>query len=229
MNKATVIFLTMIAVLCIACDPAEKKWQEAKDADTVPAYRSFLEEHPESKYSTQALQAIDDLSYQRAVSANTEDEYEAYIRDFPGGASVQGARDQLKKLSLVRFAGSLDDHILGFINGTESDIVALQGKPWAELDIKLGLKSGGFDIYNGQLVIRENSQVIFEDSEKQFQFFGTTIAEPQYPEVAKLAKLEGSVFESGVRLSLKSGETLQYDGNEWGHVDTASMPANDQP
>jgi hypothetical protein len=75
------------------------------------------------------------------------------------------------------------------------------------------------NIYNGRPLIRENSQMVFEDSEKQFQFVGTTIAEPQYSEFAKLAELEESVFESGVRLSLKSGETLQYDGNEWGHVD----------
>ncbi|MDH4047885.1 MAG: hypothetical protein OEW68_08830 [Gammaproteobacteria bacterium] len=219
----------MITVLCVACDPAGKKWQEAKEADTVPAYRSFLDEHPESKYGAQALQAIDDLTYQSAVSANTEDEFEEYIRNFPEGASVSDARARLEKLSLDRFVGNIDDHILGFINGTETDIVALQGKPWIELDINRSLKSGGFDIYNGRPVIRENSQMVFQDPDEQFQFLGTTIAEPQYSEFAKLAKLEESVFEAGVKISLKSGVTLQYDGDEWAHVNTESLPTSDQP
>lgn len=227
MNKSKVVLLTMITLLCAACDPAVKKWQEAKDANTIPAYRSFLEEHSESKYGAQALEAIDDLAYREAVSANTEDSLEAYIGNFPGSANVNSAREQLKRLSVERFVGSFDDHILGFINGTESDIVALQGKSWGELDVARGLKSGGFDIYNGRPVIRENSEMVFEDTEKQFQFIGTTIAEPQYSEFAKLAKLEKSVFEGGVTLSLKSGDTLQYDGKKWFPMDTISVPTND--
>jgi hypothetical protein len=218
MKPTAAVFLSLILTLCTACDPSAKSWQEAQDAGTIASYQAFVTQHPESKYASEAHLAIDDLAYKKAIDSQTEAGVAAYIGDFPSGGHLDEMQALLKKMRLDRFVGGINDHLLGFINETETDIVALQGKPWGELNLARGMKSGGFDIYKGRTIFRENSVVVFEDTDKKFQFVGTTIDEAQYAAFAKIAELNETSFESGVTLTLSSGEMLQYDGAGWVHT-----------
>ncbi len=65
-----------------------ERWQAALKADTVGAYRSFLEDFPESVYKNQAetqLDILDEKAWQELSAENSIPAYEDYLEVFPLG------------------------------------------------------------------------------------------------------------------------------------------------
>ncbi len=75
-------------------------WQDALAANTISAYREFLEDYPDSPRRPQALNRIDALqasgaSWQQAEDQDTIQAYRDYIADNPNSPHVQEARTRI--------------------------------------------------------------------------------------------------------------------------------------
>ena len=204
-------------VLLSACDPVGHAWRQAESSNTTEAYQVFLAEHPGSEYEAEAMQKIEALAWAAASDEDTGPAYARYLSAYPEGAHAAAAAALIRSKQLDRFRGDFDAQLLSFIRGEPSDIVSLQGKTWADLDLKVGIVSGGFDLSGGAAIFREGSVAVFEDRDRQFQVLGR-IDEAQYVADAVPGALESVDFKPGVRIGLRSGQILEYDDDGWNYV-----------
>ena len=81
------------------------RWEAALDADTVLAYRRFMEDFPESIYLGQAqvqLEVLDERAWQSLSSEDSEPAYRDYLEQFPDGIHQAQAMLRLDELSQAR-------------------------------------------------------------------------------------------------------------------------------
>ena len=107
---------------------------------------------------------------------------------------------------------------MAFMRDEPSAITSLRGKTWKELDPRVAIESGGFDLYNGQAIIRPGSVIAFVDREDMFHI-KCGIDEAQYANYAKPDTFESATFVPGVTVGLQSGETLKYSDGGWTYID----------
>jgi hypothetical protein len=212
--KTRVAATLLLAALLAACDPVGKAWDEARSADTIDAYQSFLAANPGSEYESEAMQRIDGLAWDAARAANTEESYAQYLSDHSDGAHATEAAERVHEVRIDDFNANFDAQLLAFVRLEDSAIATIQGKSWDDLKPRVGVVSGGFDVVGGAAILREGSVAVFEDRDKQFRIFGV-MDQPQYALDAKPASLQGSEFEPGVRIGLVSGETLEFGDAGW--------------
>jgi formylglycine-generating enzyme required for sulfatase activity/serine/threonine protein kinase len=78
-----------------------RRWQASLEADTLFAYRLFLEDFPQSIHRDQALLHLERLDHQawgRAQADGTRPAIDAYLEDFPDGLHLADARVALDAL-----------------------------------------------------------------------------------------------------------------------------------
>jgi hypothetical protein len=206
-----------LAMLLAACDPVGHAWRQAESSNTTEAYRAFLAAHPGSEYETEAMRKIEALAWAEAADEDTEQAYARYLSAYPDGAYAAAAAALIRSKQLDRFRGDFDAQLLAFIRDEPSDIVSLQGRTWADLDLKVGIVSGGFDLAGGAAIFREGSVAVFEDRDRQFQVLGR-IDEAQSVADAIPGAIESADFKPGVRIGLQSGQMLEYDDDGWSYV-----------
>jgi cell division septation protein DedD len=92
------VFLLAGATL-VACSSAQSDWQRASVSNTVAAYQTFLDKHPNTPQSVRARNRIRDLEDQQAWAqaqqANTVLAYQDYIQRIPPGSHVAEAKDHI--------------------------------------------------------------------------------------------------------------------------------------
>jgi hypothetical protein len=111
------IRLLMPALLCVgmalsACNlMADSDWHKATLANTVAAYETFLQEHPDSKHADNAQGRIlalrDDQAWSVAQATNSIAGYDAYLKAQSGGVHVGDAKYQITALQRARAWKSL--------------------------------------------------------------------------------------------------------------------------
>ncbi|MGD2131045.1 MAG: SUMF1/EgtB/PvdO family nonheme iron enzyme [Lysobacterales bacterium] len=80
------------------------RWQGALTADTVFAYRLFLEDYPESVHAEQAnlnLQRLDDAAWKAAAADGGRAAIDGYLQEFPQGLHAADAKIRLEELRVA--------------------------------------------------------------------------------------------------------------------------------
>ncbi|HEX3913788.1 MAG TPA: hypothetical protein VHW71_09800 [Steroidobacteraceae bacterium] len=131
--------LSIPAIVCVAaalaaCSTAKSDWNKARAANTVAAYRTFLQQHPGAKNAEDAQGRIlalkDDNAWSRAQAADTVNAYQGYLTAESGGVHVgeakyhitalQRARDW-KAISADASAATLRSFLAKYPQGSESN------------------------------------------------------------------------------------------------------------
>lgn len=99
------LLLFSIVLLVFSCDTSKKHLEEAKSKDTISAYEEFLQKHPNSKYSIEAKNRLNQLytkkDWELAKSTNTVLAYEKFINEYPDSKYVEEAKTTIEKLKLL--------------------------------------------------------------------------------------------------------------------------------
>ena len=218
----TVIYRLLLTLLIgatfVGCDPANKAWKAAESENTIESFQQYVAEFPDSKFTGEAEQRIEALAWQNAESLKSEDAYATYAEGFPSGAHIEQAGQRLRELRFDGLMSDFDRHLLAFMRDEPSAITALQDKSWKQLDPRVALKSGGFDLLGGRTVIREGSVIVFVDREDRFQI-SCGIEDAQYAHAATPDTVESATFAAGASLQLQSGERLEYEEESWRYAD----------
>ena len=89
-----VVFL--FGALLVACSSAQSDWQRASASNTVAAYQTFLDNHPNTPQSVEARNRIraleDQQAWAQAQQANTVQAYQDYMQRIPPGSHVAEAK-----------------------------------------------------------------------------------------------------------------------------------------
>ena len=132
--------LWIAAVVCMggvlsACSlMADSDWHQATLANTIAAYQTFLQEHPNNKHADNARGRIlalqDENAWSAARAANTLASYEGYLKAESGGVRVGDAKYQItalqraeawKALQSDPSAASLQAFLVLYPQGVESN------------------------------------------------------------------------------------------------------------
>jgi hypothetical protein len=106
--NSRVLLAPVLLVLAMAagCDRQESAWQDAREADTVPAYQSFIEDYPDGPQAEQARQRMHELrraeQWERARSADRAEAYQQFVTDFPEAPEAEQARARLAEVERER-------------------------------------------------------------------------------------------------------------------------------
>jgi outer membrane protein assembly factor BamD (BamD/ComL family) len=76
----------------------EIHWKEAKSANTVKSFKSYLREHPRGKYATQAKNNIEELRWKIANRAYTVASFKNYLKMYPAGRHAAKAQANIAAL-----------------------------------------------------------------------------------------------------------------------------------
>jgi hypothetical protein len=96
-HPLTAAFAVMISLLTSACGIAEVDWNNARAANTLAAYQSFLREHPSDPRADNARGRIfalrDDQAWAAAMGAHSAAGFHEYLKEEPGSSLLpHGAR-----------------------------------------------------------------------------------------------------------------------------------------
>lgn len=102
----TMILLMGAAFMTASCGYGPYDWNKALAANTVAAYESYLQAHPDGKHADDArgrvLALKDDQAWSASQKLNTIDAYQAYLRQEAGGVHAADAQYQLTALQRAR-------------------------------------------------------------------------------------------------------------------------------
>lgn len=86
----------LATLLLVGCSSTQSDWEQARTRDTVAAYRTFLDKHPNTAQAVQArnrIQALqDEQAWAQARQAHTDEAFEAYLRQQPSGMHIAEAQ-----------------------------------------------------------------------------------------------------------------------------------------
>ena len=98
--------MILATLLLAGCDTPEHDWTRAKAVNTMAAYRSFVDAHPESDHAENArarLRALqDEFDWASAQWTNTDGAFKNYLQSDPGGRHVQEAQAQVFEIERTR-------------------------------------------------------------------------------------------------------------------------------
>ena len=103
MTRKCVMPLVFCALIT-ACSSAisYKDWATARSENTVAAYQSYIDKHPDDEHAAWARKRIgallDNSAWQTAQSAKSVDSYLQYLAAEPYGAHAQAARSEIEAL-----------------------------------------------------------------------------------------------------------------------------------
>jgi hypothetical protein len=84
--------VALCAVLMAGCDKTERDWENARRANTVGAYNSFVASHPKGPHVEEAALAVENLEWEDARKAHTSAAYAAFLGRHGDGAHAGDAR-----------------------------------------------------------------------------------------------------------------------------------------
>lgn len=76
-------------------------YNKAKKANTVMAYRQFLEKHPSDQRKSLIAPQLDRLAWEGASGSNSLKMIEAYLREFPDGKYVPAGIEMNRAISRI--------------------------------------------------------------------------------------------------------------------------------
>lgn len=108
-TKLLIIF--GLILLIVGCASVASHYSEVREIDTIEAYEEFIQKYPDSEFSNEAKEQIDELS---AKSKNTIEGYREFIARHPESDFVKEATVRIKEIFLID--KTINDLISLFIN-----------------------------------------------------------------------------------------------------------------
>jgi len=134
MNRIWLLTTLSAVALVAACSSAENDWNKATAENTVAAYETYLQKHPDGNHRVEADARITKLNesdaWNQATQANTVQSYQDYLQKKPDGEHAQQAKDSIESIqrandwSQAKLAGTtaaLQDFLRKHDKGTEAD------------------------------------------------------------------------------------------------------------
>jgi len=113
MNIRALSVLTLLLLGAAGCDRPGAAWDEAREADSIEAYRQFVEAYPDSPEVADAEQRILQLRREQAwEAARMEDSvaaYQAFLGEYSEGEFADQARSRLSILERQNAWRALED------------------------------------------------------------------------------------------------------------------------
>lgn len=114
MNIRSLSVLTVFLLGATAgCDSPDAAWEEAREADSIEAYRQFVEAYPDSPQASDAEQRIVELRREQAWEAarmeDTVEAYQAFLGEHSEGELADQARSRLSVLERQNAWQALED------------------------------------------------------------------------------------------------------------------------
>ena len=109
---ASTTLLSLVLVLTGCTDEEKASYREAVGTNAPSGYRAFLNAYPESRYSGDVQDRLQDADFSRACQDNTISSYAAFLEAYPGSAHEQEARQGLERCSFekAREKGRVDSY-----------------------------------------------------------------------------------------------------------------------
>jgi formylglycine-generating enzyme required for sulfatase activity len=187
------------------------RWEQALEADTVFAYRQFLEDYPESLFKSQAItqiNSLDDKAWKAAEAEGTRESIETYLETFPDGLHEPEAMirldeiNQAEALAQKELAALASQEETDWQNAHAARTIAALNKyiaTWPSgqhideaYELKRQLESDALDVQAYQAARKLNTIEAYRDYIKAF------------PQGSKLA----SALEAIDALTLRPGKTF---------------------
>jgi hypothetical protein len=121
-------------LLLTACGSAQTDWNQARATNTVAAYETFIDQHPNTPQSVQAHQQIavlnDEGAWAQALQASTAESFESYLQQRPSGRHAEEARGRIGSIermnawyaaSAVGTTEALQDFLGQYPHGPQAD------------------------------------------------------------------------------------------------------------
>lgn len=126
------------------------EWENAMGSNDEDVLRSFIINHPQSKYMIQVRGLLDDVVWNKAVENNDKELFRKYINEFPTGKHVGEARSKFEDLRLAELTLQERDNvkrsIQQFLTGIETwnmgDVMATCN---IEMDDFMGKRPAGLN------------------------------------------------------------------------------------
>ncbi len=88
----------LLLPLIFSCNNEQKNWENAKQQNTVEAYKDFIDENPKSEFVSEAETKIANLDWADATKANNPAIYRVFLAKHPDHASAGEARQLIDSL-----------------------------------------------------------------------------------------------------------------------------------
>ena len=99
MRQLWIVLWIALACALAACSRQETGWRDARRADTVPAYETYLEHFPAGAHADEARARIgalqEEREWARANQLRTPEAWQRYLGAFPEGRYAGEARERL--------------------------------------------------------------------------------------------------------------------------------------
>ena len=92
------VVLVAFLVLAAGCSSENKHWEEAQAVDTIEAYESFLEQHPEGKFRDQAMVRIASVALDEARLIGTVEAYQRWLELYPDNTLAPEVGAQIQEI-----------------------------------------------------------------------------------------------------------------------------------
>jgi len=90
---------TLLLAACIAgCSTVHIDWDTANALNTIEGYEEFLQKHPDSEFTEEALQRVEPMRYQKAMDEGTTKGLTLYLLRYPNGRYASVVRSRIKDL-----------------------------------------------------------------------------------------------------------------------------------
>lgn len=125
------LFVTSLSLVSCGGEDA-RKWQDSKKEGTIGAVDTFLQNFPDSKYRTAALEHKEDLIWNNAMTDNTEYLYRKYQYDYPQGKYLDLVNTKIEaitidpQLTLEALTSKTFVGTIKYSEGKEVSVVALK-------------------------------------------------------------------------------------------------------
>jgi len=100
-DARSLLILLVVPLLFIFSGCIASAWKQAQVSNTPDAYRRFLQEYPDSKFSKQAEDAIEELDWRETEKVNTVLRYKAYLGRYPISRHRAEAQEGIDKIDKI--------------------------------------------------------------------------------------------------------------------------------
>jgi hypothetical protein len=181
MNRTKYVGIVVAAIVALALvwhfyPGADRDYQSAVQANTVEAYKHFVEAHPDDPRKQLALTRMDELTWALTQKSRSIHAIDDYIRRFPNGKFVTDATELKNDLALASLP-VFEGHI-----GIVSEIGAPER---AGIYILLTTDTGKYQVLTSEGTIyrglKSTPRGYVYDTNKLFTVRGTLTAPPKGP------------------------------------------------
>jgi hypothetical protein len=111
-KRNSIICLTFILLLSLACDRSKKEFETAKKIGTIAAYEHFIANNQESEFIQEATMILDSLNFQEVMKLDSIPLYEDFIAKNPMSPYIKNANSRVEEIRFeeVKKKDSIDDY-----------------------------------------------------------------------------------------------------------------------